>query len=70
MPVVGDDGHSWHDTPNIHLCTIRDFSSDVRRTWDLTVRRALSLSRSGEATRAEIRRRGRQSSGGGSDLSC
>ena len=46
MPVVGDDGQAWHDTPNIHLCTIRDFSlmcSDL----GLTVQRALSLSRSG-----------------------
>ena len=25
MPVVGEDGASWYDTPNIHLCTIGDF---------------------------------------------
>ncbi len=25
MPVTKALGHSWHDTPNIHLCTIADF---------------------------------------------
>ena len=25
MPVTKALGHSWHDTPNIHLCTISDF---------------------------------------------
>ena len=25
MPVTGNLANSWHDTPNIHLCTIRDF---------------------------------------------
>lgn len=48
MPVVGDDGHTWHDTPNIHLCTIRDFSL-MCDDLGLTVQRALSLSRSGVA---------------------
>ena len=48
MPVVGDDGHAWHDTPNIHLCTIRDFSL-MCDELGLTVYRALSLSRSGVA---------------------
>ena len=46
-PVVGDDGYAWHDTPNIHLCTIRDFSL-MCEDLGLTVRRAISLSRSGE----------------------
>ena len=48
MPVVGDDGHSWHDTPNIHLCTIRDFSL-MCDDLGLKVQRALSLSRAGAA---------------------
>jgi len=48
MPVLGGDGHSWHDTPNIHLCTIRDFSL-MCNDLGLTVHRALSLSRSGVA---------------------
>ena len=25
MPVTDTLGHSWHETPNIHLCTISDF---------------------------------------------
>ncbi|MBN2450084.1 MAG: methionine biosynthesis protein MetW [Lentisphaeria bacterium] len=25
MPVTGALPHTWHDTPNIHLCSIRDF---------------------------------------------
>lgn len=25
MPVTGNLSYKWHDTPNIHLCTIRDF---------------------------------------------
>ena len=29
MPVTRSLGHSWYDTPNIHLCTIADFLSLV-----------------------------------------
>jgi Methionine biosynthesis protein MetW. len=25
MPVTGSLPNAWHDTPNIHLCTIKDF---------------------------------------------
>ena len=25
MPVTGNLPYDWHDTPNIHLCTIKDF---------------------------------------------
>ena len=31
MTVSGTVPHAWHDTPNIHLCTIRDFEQLVRR---------------------------------------
>jgi methionine biosynthesis protein MetW len=27
MPVTRTLGHDWYDTPNIHLCTVRDFVS-------------------------------------------
>lgn len=27
MPVTRTLGHAWYDTPNIHLCTVRDFVS-------------------------------------------
>ena len=26
MPVTENLPYSWHETPNIHLCTIRDFT--------------------------------------------
>ncbi len=26
MPVTRTIGHQWYDTPNIHLCTLRDFA--------------------------------------------
>ena len=45
-PVVGDDGHSWYDTSNIRVCTIRDFATMCDQLG-LQVQRALSLSRSG-----------------------
>lgn len=48
MPVVGDGGLAWHNTPNIHLCTIRDFSA-MCEELGLRVQRALSLSQSGTA---------------------
>ncbi len=46
MPVVGDDGHTWYDTSNIRLCTIRDFATMCDQLG-LKVQKALSLSRSG-----------------------
>ena len=48
MPQVGDRDYDWFDTPNIHLCTIRDFA-DMCGELGLKVDRALSLSRSGTA---------------------
>jgi methionine biosynthesis protein MetW len=32
MPQTKALGYSWHDTPNIHLCTIADFVSLVQET--------------------------------------
>ena len=48
MPTVDQDGRYWYDTPNIHLCTIRDFHA-LCDDLNLKVERALSLSRSGIA---------------------
>jgi methionine biosynthesis protein MetW len=31
MPTTRTLGHSWYDTPNIHLCTIADFLTLVRQ---------------------------------------
>jgi methionine biosynthesis protein MetW len=55
MPNVGNDGARWFDTPNIHLCTIRDFGA-LCAELDLRVERVISVSRTG-ATR-EIRQIG------------
>lgn len=49
MPTVDADDSHWYDTPNIHLCTIRDFTS-LCDELNLRVDRALSLSRAGTAS--------------------
>jgi methionine biosynthesis protein MetW len=42
MPQTRALGNVWYDTPNIHLCTIADFSALVRETGG-TVERAIAL---------------------------
>ena len=37
MPVSPDLPHSWHDTPNVHLCTLQDFE-DLCAGLDARVR--------------------------------
>jgi len=36
MPVTGEMPYQWYDTPNIHLCTLRDFQ-DLARSLDLRI---------------------------------
>ena len=48
MPVSRTIAFQWYDTPNIHLCTIRDFV-ELCRALDLKVERAVSLSRTGSS---------------------
>ena len=48
MPVTDVLPASWHETPNIHLCTIRDFSA-LCGQLGVTVERALSLDVAGRA---------------------
>jgi methionine biosynthesis protein MetW len=50
MPVAGNLSHRWHDTPNIHLCTIRDF---VELVDDLNahIQRGVALNRAGAPIR-------------------
>jgi methionine biosynthesis protein MetW len=52
MPVTRNLGYSWHDTPNIHLCTIRDF---VELVDDLGARieRGVALDRVGAPIRVD-----------------
>lgn len=42
MPATRTLGHSWYDTPNIHLCTIADFLSLVRQVGG-RIERAVAL---------------------------
>jgi methionine biosynthesis protein MetW len=42
MPVSEALPGAWYETPNIHLCTIRDFTS-LCRELDITIERALAL---------------------------
>jgi methionine biosynthesis protein MetW len=46
MPVTDVLPASWYETPNIHLCTIRDFSALCDKLG-ITVERALSLNEGG-----------------------
>ena len=42
MPVTDALGHSWHETPNIHLCTIADFLALAKETG-AHIEKALAL---------------------------
>ena len=48
MPVGGVLGHEWYDTPNIHLCTIRDFVRLCDRL-DIGIDRGVAMTGSGGA---------------------
>ena len=48
MPAIGGTGQHWFDTPNIHLCTIRDFV-ELCAALELEVVRAVSLNATGTA---------------------
>lgn len=46
MPSTRVLGHSWHDTPNIHLCTIADFVALAHESG-AAIERALALEEDG-----------------------
>ncbi len=48
MPVNSFLSYQWYDTPNIHLCTIKDFVELVQKQG-LKVSKLISLSNSGQA---------------------
>lgn len=50
MPVTGNLSYSWHDTPNIHLCTIRDFVELVE-ALGAHIERAAALDKDGAPIR-------------------
>jgi len=46
MPTTPSLPAQWYDTPNIHLCTILDFT-ELCRTLDVTIERAIAIDASG-----------------------
>jgi methionine biosynthesis protein MetW len=50
MPVTDNLPESWYDTPNIHLCTIRDFV-ELLRELDVKMERAFALNSWGRPVR-------------------
>ena len=48
MPVTENLSHSWHDTPNIHFCTIRDFV-ELTKEMDARIERGVALNRMGQS---------------------
>jgi methionine biosynthesis protein MetW len=50
MPVTETLPVSWHETPNIHFCTIRDFL-DLAREIGATIERGIVLDRRGRVIR-------------------
>jgi methionine biosynthesis protein MetW len=55
MPVINGingTGERWYDSPNIHLCTFRDFA-ELCAALDLRVERAIVLNRAGRAREIE-----------------
>lgn len=53
MPVTDTIGYRWYDTPNIHLCTIRDFV-ELAGEVGAKVERALPLDRFGRPFRESL----------------
>lgn len=47
MPMSALLNHSWYDTPNIHLCTIKDFLA-LCRELGIVIERSLTLDRVGQ----------------------
>ncbi|HZS82829.1 MAG TPA: methionine biosynthesis protein MetW [Stellaceae bacterium] len=47
MPVTHLLSHAWYDTPNIHLCTIKDFVA-LCHELGIVIERSLTLDRAGQ----------------------
>ncbi len=56
MPVSTALPHAWHETPNIHLCTLRDFER-LADDAPLRVLRRVLLDEAGRDVTAQARRR-------------
>ncbi len=64
MPVSTSLPYRWFDTPNIHLCTIRDFESLLRAENLMTIRRVLLDAHGRPADGLAMRRPNLLSAGG------
>jgi methionine biosynthesis protein MetW len=53
MPVTRTIGYRWYDTPNIHLCTIRDFA-ELAADVEASIERAIPLDRDGRPFRESL----------------
>jgi methionine biosynthesis protein MetW len=42
MPVTDALPNAWYDTPNIHMCSVRDFA-ELTQAMNLTIERAVSI---------------------------
>src|SRR5699024_10966932 len=40
MPVTGQMPYEWYNTPNIHLCTLKDFEDLARRLGLVIIKRS------------------------------
>ena len=56
MPVSRSLPYRWYDTPNIHLCTIRDFESLMGAEDLTTIRRVLLDAKGSPASGVTLRR--------------
>ena len=54
MPVTPVLTHAWHETPNIHLCTILDFVG-LCEELDIVIERSVTLDRKGRPYRLNPR---------------
>ena len=54
MPVTANLPDAWHESPNAHLCTIKDFA-DLCRVIDARVERAVAFNISGQQLGTWIR---------------
>ena len=52
MPVSNSLPYHWYDTPNIHLCTIKDFLESCEELG-VTVERSIALNREGQVRRIQ-----------------
>ena len=53
MPTTRTLSHAWHETPNIHLCTIADFVA-LTREIDALIERSLAVEESGEVRELSV----------------